>query len=71
MPVENIFKGREPYSNKKEMLSMHCRQYRDALPKLPKDLEEQFYATDKRIQDILESCKSLSWDLDQAIKSNN
>lgn len=70
-PVEDIFKGREPRSDKKEALSMHPRQDRDAPPKLPKDLEEQLYAADKKIQDMLESRKCLMRDLDQAIKSND
>ncbi len=70
-PVEDIFKGREPRSDKKEALSMHPRQDRDAPPKLPKDLEEQLYAADKKIQDMLESRKCLRRDLDQAIKSND
>lgn len=50
---------------------MHPKQDRIVPPRLPKDLEEQFHAADKEIQDIIESGKSLRRDWDQAIKSGD
>jgi hypothetical protein len=69
--IDDIYKGREPRSNKKEALSMHLRRDADAPPRLPKDLEKQLHATDEKIQELLESRKSLKQDLDQTKESNN